>query len=463
MRYLWLALFALLILALAFGPQLVANRPKTDETLNIISPHWDGIRNEFGRAFEQKYFEQSGKHIHVVWLDIGGTGEIRKWLDQRMAQVKGTGKSVGADILFGGGMDMLPGMAAKDYFQPYTPAKEILDAIPESVNGQELRDKQNRYHAACLGMFGFVYNKQVIVEANLPKPQTWDDMGQSALQGWITCGDPGQSGSLHQAFEIVLQAEGWEKGYAALTRLASNARAFNEGGASIPRDVSLGQAAAGPCIDFYASAPVRRQGATHLQLVIPAGATIATPDCIAILKSPANAPAAEAFMKFVLSEDGQRLWYQPRATEGGPQEYDLERLPVMPSTYEKGYPTNTVSNPFKDKASFKYDGKKAGARWNFLNDLWKSLWMDTHEELWSARKAVVAAGRDADLGMALAQPPFSEDASFKLAAKTKSMTPDERNALKNKWVAWGRNWYAQIEHAAETNGPVPVITVAPSE
>src|SRR5476651_596435 len=140
MRYLWLSLFALLILALAFGPKLIANQPAADEELKIISPHWDGIRREFGRAFEQKYFEQNGKRIHVIWLDIGGTGEIRKWLDQRMAQEKSSGKSVGADILFGGGMADLPPMAAKDYFKPYVPPKEILDAIPESVNGQELRD-----------------------------------------------------------------------------------------------------------------------------------------------------------------------------------------------------------------------------------------------------------------------------------------------------------------------------------
>jgi hypothetical protein len=136
---------------------------------------------------------------------------------------------------------------------------------------------------------------------------------------------------------------------------------------------------------------------------------------------------------------------------------------VMPSVYQKGYPTNTVSNPFTEKASFNYDGKKAGARWNFLNDVWKSVWLDAHEELWSARKAAIKAGRDADLGMALAQPPFSEDAALKLAARTKAMTPDQRNALKNKWVAWARDWYGAVERAAETNGSVPKFVGAPTE
>ena len=461
MRSLWLVLLAVLLLGFAFGPTLLVHEPPADEKLQIISPHWDGIRWEFGHAFEKRYQEQTGRRVHVVWLDIGGTGEIRKWLEQRIAQSGGNG--VGVDILFGGGMDMLPTMASKNYFEPYTPPQEILDAIPDAVNGQELRDKDMRYHAACLSMFGFVYNKQVIAEAKLPLPQSWDDLGDAALHGWITCGDPGQSGSLHQAFELVLQGEGWEKGYAALTRLASNARAFNEGGASIPRDVSLGQAAAGPCIDFYASAPIRRQGATHLQLVVPAGITVATPDCIAIMNHPPNDAAAKAFMEFVLSEAGQRLWYEPRGSDGGPVEYDLERLPVMPSIYQKNFPTNTVSNPFTEKASFKYDGKKAGARWNFLNDLWKAVWLDAHEELWSARKAAIAAGRDADLGMALARPPFAEDAALKLGARMKAMTPDQRNALKNKWVAWARAWYGAVERAAESGSAVPEFSAAPSE
>ena len=332
------------------------------------------------------------------------------------------------------------------------PPAELLKLIPESVNGQELRDKQNRYHATCLSSFGFVYNTEVIEAAKLPTPANWADLGAPVMQGWVTCGDP-SSGSLHMNFELVLQAEGWDKGYATLTRMASNARSFNEGGASIPRDVSLGQSAAGPCIDFYAMAPIRRQGATHLKLTIPRSTAIATPDCIAIIRKPPNANAAHAFMEFVLSEDGEKLWYLPRGTPGGPVKFDLERLPVMPSIYEKGLPTNTVSNPFKDTPNFIYDSKKGGTRWSLLNDFWKSVWMDAHEELWNARVAVIRAGRDKDLGAELGRPPYGEDAIAKLAKK--KMTPDERNALRNRWIAWARNWYGKVKSTAETNSPAP--------
>ena len=460
MRYVWISLFILVILGLAFGPSLIMREPHADEELLIISPHWDGIRHEFGRAFSEKYLKETGKNIRVVWLDIGATGEIKKYLNERFGQVKPE-EGINADILFGGGMDMLPQMAERNFFQPYELSPKQEELLRDSVGGLELRDKKNLYHAACLSSFGFVYNKQVIETARLPKPERWEDLTRPEYQGWISCGNPAQSGAIHMTFELILQGQGWERGYSVLTRMLSNVRGFNEGGSSVPRDVSLGQAAVGPCIDFYASAPIRRQGATHLQLVLPKGQSVATPDCIAILRHPPNPRGATKFMDFVLSEEGQKLWYLPRGAEGGPLEYDLERLPVMPHIYNLYLQTHTVTNPFKDIPDFRYDSRKGGTRWSTMDDLWRAAIIDVHDRLWDARKAVIAAGRDRDLGMELARAPFSEEALMAFAKKR--MLPDERNKLRNKWSAWARDWYQQIEKAARVNGQVPAFTPAPLE
>jgi iron(III) transport system substrate-binding protein len=457
-----MALFGLLIAALAFGPSLLLREPPADEELLVLSPHWEGIKNEFGRAFTAYYLKNTGKQIRLVWLDVGNTGEIRKFMEARNNEaVTARKKESDADILFGGGMDILPRMAAKNYFEPYVLSAEQAAELPADLNGLELRDKEGRYHAACLSAFGFVYNKLVLKRAVLPAPHEWEDLGLAQFQGWVSCGDPSLSGSVHAAFEVVLQGQGWERGWSTLARMVSNVRAFNEGGSSVPRDVSLGQAAVGPCIDFYANAPIRRQGATHLQLVIPAREAVVTADCIAMLRNPPNPRAARAFMGFVLSEAGQRLWYQPRGTPGGPVVYDLERLPAMPRVYDLGLPTNTVLNPFKSLAAFKYDNKKGGDRWDLLNDLWHAMLIDTHQELWNARQAAISAGRDADLGAVLVRAPFSEEALRSMPRKR--LAPDERNALRNKWSAWARDRYAAIQAAARNNGPVPEFAPAPLE
>jgi hypothetical protein len=190
---------------------------------------------------------------------------------------------------------------------------------------------------------------------------------------------------------------------------------------------------------------------------------LATPDCIALLRHPPNERAAREFLTFVLSEPGQRLWYQRRGPkeEGGPVEYDLERLPVLPAVYERGYETYTVSNPFKAGAEFQYDSKKGGQRWGTLNDLWRATILDLHDCLWDARRAINKAGRDADLGQVLCKPPLSEAALLKVALK--DLPADERNALKNIWSAWARQWYAKVKCAAETNGAVLEFQPAPTE
>lgn len=468
MRSLWISLFAIVVLGLALGPVLFSKQKSADEELAIISPHWDGIRHEFGRAFGEYYFNKTQKTVRVVWLDIGGTSEVRKYLEERHKQAErsGSNEGVGADILFGGGMEILPRLAKQNILEAYPLSAEQQKTLAATAGGQPLRDTENRYFAACLSSFGFVYNKKVVEYAKLKVPERWSDLGEPSYQGWVSCGNPTLSGSLHMAFEIVLQGEGWEKGYSTVAKLMSNVRAFNEGGTSVPRDVSLGQAAAGPCIDFYASAPIRRQGATHLQLVVPPGQAVATPDPIAILRNPPNKRAAFEFMTFVLSEEGQKLWYVARGEPGGPKEYDLERLPVMPALYEQGLKTHTVMNPFKGAADFNYNPRKGSARWGALNDLWRATVIDLHDDLWKARDAAVKAGRDDDLGAALCRAPLSEDALLKIDNPpdgTPPLTPDKRNALRNKWSAWARERYAAIERAAKENGKAPEFKPAPVE
>jgi ABC-type glycerol-3-phosphate transport system substrate-binding protein len=174
---------------------------------------------------------------------------------------------------------------------------------------------------------------------------------------------------------------------------------------------------------------------------------VVTPDGIAVLRGAPNKPAAQAFVEFVLGEEGQRLWYQPRGSPGGPRNYDLERLPVLKAIYSSGAPTNTLLNPFVAANDFQYDGKKGGSRWTLFNHLMRAMWVDTHEELWAARSALIAAGRDADLGAQLCRPPMNETEFLELARQ--KLTPDEINALRNKWSAWARAHYAEIAGMAK--------------
>jgi hypothetical protein len=61
----------------------------------------------------------------------------------------------------------------------------------------------------------------------------------------------------------------------------------------------------------------------------------------------------------------------------------------------------------------------------------------------------------------LVRPPCDEEALFQLAKKR--LAADERNALRNEWTAWAREWYGKIAAAAQAHGPVPEFKAAPME
>jgi ABC-type glycerol-3-phosphate transport system substrate-binding protein len=204
---------------------------------------------------------------------------------------------------------------------------------------------------------------------------------------------------------------------------------------------------------------VRRQGATHLEFVFPCGLSVITPDALAIFRNAPHRPVAEAFVDFVLSESGQRLWYQKRGTPGGPPDFDLERLPVQPRLYALGLPTYTVARPFAEGSTCAYDGRKGGRRWSMLEHILRAVFMNPHEELSGAWVAAIRAGRTEDLGAALGRPPVTEEQLLALGdAKPPAA---EMNALRNRWTGWARARFAALRAAAESGGPVPEYVPGP--
>jgi ABC-type Fe3+ transport system substrate-binding protein len=129
-----------------------------------------------------------------------------------LSQFKGkeADQGIGIDLFFGGGMDSFIDMENAGVLQPL-PSDY---GVPATLNGVPLRGKDNAWVAAALGGFGILYNKTIAQRDNLPVPATWADMANPKLQDRIALADPRHSGSAHMAYEIILQANGWEKGLA---------------------------------------------------------------------------------------------------------------------------------------------------------------------------------------------------------------------------------------------------------
>ena len=352
--------------------------------LLIISPHRREVRQEYSRGFRAWSARHLGRPIGLRWIDVGGTSTIMKDIDSRFAA---NPESAGIDLFFGGGVDPFLRAARFGWLAPVDVSPGVLDGIPRRCAGTPVYDPEGYWYGVALSGFGILYNRVLLERLELPVPATWEDLADPAYFSWLGSGDPRTSGSVHMCFEIILQAYGLEAGWSLLTRLAANVRRFGEGGGAVPREVAAGEVAAGMVIDQYAQTVIDSVG-PELAFVLPQGVTLVGADSIAMLRGAPSPGLAVAFIDFVLSDEGQRLLYQPRGVNG--QRHALHRLPVVEQHYSTRHAPPT--RPYAYESGFDYDTNIAGRRWRLVNDLVGVWFIDAHAELVAAWAALIDRG-----------------------------------------------------------------------
>ncbi|MHB8772852.1 MAG: ABC transporter substrate-binding protein [Syntrophales bacterium] len=376
---------ALAAFCLASGSAHAADR------LVLLSPHWQGIRLEFTDAFRRHYRATAGRDVELQWLDVGGgSSDIVRYIESQFT-VKPAG--IGVDVLFGGGTDPYLYLKDKRLLAPCRLPAAVLAAIAPDIAGMPLYDPDQRWYSASLTGFGIITNRAVLKKLGLPEPQTWADLARPEYFSWVGAADPRKSGSAHMAYEIILQAYGWEKGWQVLTAIGANARGFSSAAGQIPKDVTAGEVACGLSIDFYAWAQVRTYGPEVVGFVLPRDLTVVNGDAIAILKGAPNRALAEEFVAFVAGEAGQRLQMLNRGEPGGPVRHDLARFGVIPRLYGELKGRTSVSlNPFEGTGAggFRFDAEKAALRRTIVDDLIGTLIVDRRPELAAAWRAALA-------------------------------------------------------------------------
>src|SRR5690606_33217082 len=114
-------------------------------------------------------------------------------------------------------------------------------------------------------------------------------------------------------------------------------------------DVLHGNSAVGMCIDFYGryqeESASQRSGEKRLGYFSPPDGTVLSPDPIALMRGAPNREVAVAFIEYVMSPDGQKLWNFKVGTEGGPVRFALRRLPIRRDFYEQAEWKTLRSDP----------------------------------------------------------------------------------------------------------------------
>jgi ABC-type Fe3+ transport system substrate-binding protein len=451
------ALLTLVVAAIVTLSSCGGTSDQTGDRLVILSPHWEGIQDEFDEGFSTYWREKTGNEITIDWLDQGGTSQIMRYI---RSEFSNSPEGIGVDLLFGGGLDPFIRLTDADLTVAWMLPDSIINRIPGSFAGIPLYDPAGHWYGAAMSGFGIIYNSAAARMQGSEPPTSWEDMADPALLGWIAAGDPRMSGSVHMAYEIMLQAYGWERGWEIVTALCANSRSFARSAGDIPLGVSRGDAVAGMAIDFYAWSEINKAEGQELGYVYPENRTVINPDAMAILKGAPNLDIAKEFITYVVGEPGQRIWAFKQGEPGGPQANELTRFPVMADLYDTDAERIAVNiNPFEWESTFHYNDKLGSSRYDLVNDMIGSMVIDSHRELVKAWKALQESGASAEGMATLAYPPISEAQAADLAGRWGDQTL--RNGLISEWTQFARRRYTAVEN--RNYGPIERPAIPPVE
>jgi ABC-type Fe3+ transport system substrate-binding protein len=410
------------------------------EKLVVISPHRKSIQNEYIPTFKAWYKAKFKSDIDVEWLDQGGSNDDVKFIRSKF---ESNPKTSGVDVFWGGGTTAHSEISSAGYAEKINLPDTLKKQIPHTVAGMPLGNKAGTYISQALSSFGIFFNRPVLKLEKLKEPSTWSDLGDVKFNDRLILADPRKSGTSSVMNHIILESEGWEKGAELLFRLAGNSRQFAQSSSDPIKAIVSGDASATVAIDFYALAKIGDLGADKLGFVLPAGKTIIEGDPVTILKGAPNRLAADRFVEYILSPEGQLLLMLPSGTPGGPKQGTLGRLAVNTEAYKisEGKRANEM-NPFTAKGFLKYDSEKAATIRKVFDDLLGATMVDTHKELRVAWARVIAKGaKPADIA-AFAKLPISQSELDKLALKWDDGV--FRNENINKWVKFSKEKFESV-------------------
>jgi len=423
---------------LALGLILASLPAYAKDTLVILSPHRKSIQDEYVPAFVEYYKAKFKTDVQVDWLDQGGTSDDVRFI---RAKFGSNPKSSGVDIFWGGGTGVFVDLQKADYLAKYKLPKELKAQIPETASGVPLYDKTESWYASAASSFGMFFNKKIMKFDDVPEPKSFRDLAAPIYLGNLSLTDPRRSGTANTMNAIILQTEGWEKGWELLHELAGNARTFTHSSTDPIKAVVSGDVTMAMAIDFYALAKIGDLGPENLGFVLPSGQAVLDPDPIAILKGAPNRKVAERFMEFVLSVDGQKLLMLPKGVPGGPKQSSLGRMAINTEAYKQTEGKRIyAANPFAQKGFIRLDIEKAAKLQRVFNDLTGALLVDTHDDLKKAwTKIIKAKTVDQAKIAAFGKMPLTEAEFYKVSEKW----DDEvvRNQTINAWVTFARTKY----------------------
>jgi iron(III) transport system substrate-binding protein len=272
-----------------------------------------------------------------------------------------------ADVFWGGESALFDKLAAQRLLQKHEAPKELVDAVPAALGKPKLlplKDPAGYWVGTALEPYGLVYHPRLIRRLGLPAPQDWEDLLDPRLKGQVAQCAPTRSSSSHATYEVILQSRGEQPGWDWLRRLAANTGVFTARSRDVASVVARGEYAAGFGVPSYMAFEDVLAG-FEVKFVAPKNAFV-TSEPIAVLAGAKHPRAARAFIAFLLTERGQRVFMErglfpllPKYKVQGPTGSVVETAVAF---------TGGVRSYFETEMTNVYDADVAEARYQQVNE-----------------------------------------------------------------------------------------------
>jgi ABC-type Fe3+ transport system substrate-binding protein len=431
-------LVAVAALLLAAAP--ASGQPSTKEVVLLTS-----FPKELFEAYKQA-FEQSAPGVKVIVK--------QQQTNQGVTYLRETRSRPEADLFWVSAVDAFQTLKADGLLEKIALSRETLARIPAKVGSFPLHDPDGYYWGFAVSGYGLMWNTRYLSLHKLPAPREWTDLADPRYFGHLVISAPSRSGTTHLTIEVILQAYGWERGWALLLQTGGNMGSITERSFGVPEAVVSGQYGIGVVIDFFGLSAIA--SGQPIDFAYPS-LTAVVPASVAVVRNGPNPATARAFVEYLLSDEGQQRLFAP----------EIGRLPVVPALYArapKGYP-----NPFTMKlGGVDFDDKLSSRRRNVVNSLFDHVITFRHPELKAAWAALHAAdaqvararagGRnvDAALGrlaearrLASTVPLDARRASDREVNAAFKDKPEVKARMETEWDTAAKSGYARAREPAE--------------
>jgi phosphoglycerate transport regulatory protein PgtC len=357
-----------------------------------------------------------------------------------------------ADIFWVSAPDAFQTLDSDGLLEKYAPPKEIMAKIPAKVGNFPIHDPDGKYFGFAISGYGLMWNKNYLKANKLPAPKEWTDLTQPRYFNHLIISAPSRSGTTHLTIETILQAYGWDKGWALLLNAGGNMGSITDRSFGVPEAVISGQYGIGVVIDFFGLSAIA--SGQPVDFVYPS-LTSVVPASVGIVKGGPNPQEARMFVNYLLSEAGQMVLFAP----------EIARLPVIPDLYAKA--PKDYPNPFKRKlGGVEFNDELSSSRRDVVNSLYDHIITFRHKELREAWKSIY----DAEAALAKSKSATGAQGknliseARKLAAQTpindnRASDKDVTGAFKSKsglkaqleteWENFARGNYTKAKELAE--------------